>query len=114
MSEEGEGSDEVRKDVVSENEGDTLALSGEAIMESVGIPEEEVKFNNLVPAPHIIYSSSLFSPFFPQVSNPSAEDSNKNVSGKREGTDEVRTLSFCVRKGGRHNSFIYRCNDGVS
>ena len=55
MSEEGEGSDEVRKDVVSENEGDTLALSGEAIMESVGIPEEEVKFNNLVPAPHIIF-----------------------------------------------------------
>ena len=38
MSGEGEGMEEVRKVVVTEKEGNTVALSGEKIMESVGSP----------------------------------------------------------------------------
>ena len=53
VSGEGEGTYEARKVVVSEKEGNTTALSGEVIMESVGSPEEEVKFNTTVPAPHL-------------------------------------------------------------
>ena len=62
FSEEGEGTEEVRKVLVSGMEGNTTDLSREIIMESVGIPEEWVKLNNPVPAPHIIPSSSS-SPF---------------------------------------------------
>ena len=36
-----------------EKEGNTAALSGERIMDSVGSPEEEVNLNNPVPAPHL-------------------------------------------------------------
>ena len=54
MSEEGEGTEEARKDVVLEKEGNTPVLSGEVIMESVGSPEEEVKLNTPVPITHII------------------------------------------------------------
>ena len=43
VPEKGEGSEEARNLVVSEKEGNTTALSGEIIMESVGSPEEEVK-----------------------------------------------------------------------
>ena len=38
--------EEKRKVFVSEREGNTPALSGEVIMESVGSPQEEVKLNN--------------------------------------------------------------------
>ena len=39
VSGEGEGTEEARKVVVSEKEGNTVALSGVVIMESVGSPE---------------------------------------------------------------------------
>ena len=39
MSEQGEGTEEARKVVVLEKEGNTPELSGEIIMESVGSPE---------------------------------------------------------------------------
>ena len=40
MSGEGKGTEEAIKIVVSEKEGNTAALSGEVIMESVGSPEK--------------------------------------------------------------------------
>ena len=86
MSGGGEGTEEVRKLVVSENEGNTAALSGEVIMDSVGSPEEEFKLNTAVPAPHILTSSSSHPTLFTQVSNPAAEEANENVSGEGEGT----------------------------
>ena len=58
MSEEGEGTEEARKFVVSEKEGKPPALSGEVIMESVVSLEEEFKLNTPVPVPHIITYSS--------------------------------------------------------
>ena len=67
MSGEGEGTEEVSDFVLLEKEENTTDLSGEVIMESVRIPEEEVKLNTDVPTPHIIpfyYSSP---PFFPLV-----------------------------------------------
>ena len=39
-SEEGDGTEEARKVVMSEKEGNTPDLSGEIIMELVGIPEK--------------------------------------------------------------------------
>ena len=75
---------------MSEKEGNIAALSGEVIMESVGSPEEEVKFNTLVPAPYITLSYSSYPPFFPQVSNPSVKEAKENVSGEGEGTEEAR------------------------
>ena len=67
MSEEGEGTGEARKVVVSEKEGNTVAFSGEVIMESVGSPKAEIKLNTPISAPHTIPSSSSYPPFFPQV-----------------------------------------------
>ena len=67
MSEEGEGKSKEIKVVMLEKEGNIIALSGEVIMESVGSPEEEVKLNIPIPAPHIIPSSSSSPPFFSQV-----------------------------------------------
>ena len=40
MSGEGEGTEETKKIIVSEKEGNTAALSIEVIMDSVGISEE--------------------------------------------------------------------------
>ena len=74
VSEEGEWKEEARKVVVSEKEGNIVAFYGEVIMESVGSPEEEVKFNTLVPAPHIIPSLSSSSTLFTQVSNIAARE----------------------------------------
>ena len=54
-------------------------------MESVRIPKEEVKLNTPVTTPYIIPSSYSSTPFFPQVSNPAAEEANENVSGEGEG-----------------------------
>ena len=59
-------------------------------MESVGSPEEEVKLNTPIPAPHIIPSYYSFPPSFPQVSNPDANEANANVSKEGEGTEEAR------------------------
>ena len=81
------------------NEGNTAALSRERIMESIGSPEEEVKLNTPLPAPHIIpfyYSSPTF---FPQVSNPAAEEAKENVSGEGEGTEEVRKVVVSEKEG---------------
>ena len=72
---------------MSEKEGNTLVLSGERILELVGSPEEEVQLNTPVPAPHIISSSSSPPSFFPQASNPAAEEAKENVSGEGEGTE---------------------------
>ena len=52
MSGEVEGTEETRK-VFLEKEGNNAALSGEVIMESVGSPEEEFKFNTPVPVTHL-------------------------------------------------------------
>ena len=54
---------------MSEKEGKTPALSGEVIMDSVGIPKEEVNFNTPVSAPHIIPSSYSYPPLLSKVSN---------------------------------------------
>ena len=67
MSVEGEVTEEARKVVVLENEGNTAALSGEVIMESVGSPEAEIKLNTPIHAPHTIPSYLSYPPFFPQV-----------------------------------------------
>ena len=56
MPGEVEVTEEAINVVVSEKEGNTAALSGELIMESVGSPEEEFKLNTPVPSPHIICS----------------------------------------------------------
>ena len=64
MSREGEGTEEASKFFVSENEGNTTALSGEVNMESVGSPEEVVKLNTPVPTLHIIHFSYSSPSFF--------------------------------------------------
>ena len=53
MSGEGERMEEARNVVLFKNELNITYLSGEVSMESVGSPEEEVKMNSYVPAPHI-------------------------------------------------------------
>ena len=113
MSEEGEGTEGARKVVVSEKEGNVPDLSGEGIMESVGSPEEEVKLITPVPAPHIIPSYFSSRPFFSQVSNPAVEKAKGNVSGTRGGNGGGEKI-FRVVKGGKHPSFIWRGNYGVS
>ena len=50
VSEEGEGTEEAREVVMSEKEVNTPYSSGEVIMESFGIPEEEVNMNTPVTA----------------------------------------------------------------
>ena len=78
--------EETGKNFVSENEVNTSALSGDVIMESVGSPEDEGKFNTPVPEHHIIPISYSSPPFFPQISNPAAVEANENVSGEGEVT----------------------------
>ena len=68
-------------------------------MESVGSPEEEVKFNSPVSAPHIIPYSSSSHKFFPQVSNLSTENSKENVLGGREETGETREFIMSEKEG---------------
>ena len=53
MSGEVEVTEEARKVVVSEKEGNTAALSREVIVTSVGTSEEEIKLNTPVPVTHI-------------------------------------------------------------
>ena len=48
-----EGTEELRNVFMSENEGNAADLSGEVILESVGSPEEEVKFNTPISSPHL-------------------------------------------------------------
>ena len=69
-----------KKVAVSKKEGNTTALSIEKIMESFGIPEEEIKLNTPVPELHIIPYSSSYPPFFPHVSNMAAKESKENLS----------------------------------
>ena len=99
VSVEGEGTEDARKVVVSEKEGNTTDLSGERIKESVGSPEDQVKLNTPVLAPYIIPSSSSSPPFFLQASNPSAEEAKGNVSGEGEVTEEERKVSVLENKG---------------
>ena len=68
-------------------------------MDSVGSPEEEVKFITAVPVPHIITSSSSYPTLFPQVSNTAAEEAKENVSGEGEVTEEERKVSVLENKG---------------
>ena len=68
-------------------------------MEPVGSTEEQVKFNNPVPEPHITPSYSSSSTFFPQVSNTAAEESKENVSGEGEGKEEVRKVAVLEKEG---------------
>ena len=82
VSEKREGMEEAIKVAVSEKEGNTTDLSEEVIMESVGSPEEEFKWNTPVPEPHIIPFSSSYPPFFPQVSNSSSEEAKEMCQEK--------------------------------
>ena len=86
------------KVVMSEMEGNTAALSGEGVMESVGSPKEEVNLNTPVPAPYIIPSSSLYHLFFPQVSNPASEEAKENVSGEGKGREGKRRENLSCQK----------------
>ena len=58
-------------------------------MESVGSPEEELKFNTPVPAPHIIHSSSSSPTFLAHVSNLAAHISllseNDGIESNKDG-----------------------------
>ena len=92
MSGEGEVTEKTIKVVLLENEGNTAASSAEVIMEPVGITEEEVKLNNPLPSPYIIYSSYASPTFFMHASNPFSEDAKYNVSGKEEVTEEARKV----------------------
>ena len=60
---------------MQEQDVKTPALSGEVIIKSVVIPEEEVKLNIPVTTPHTILSSSSSSLFLEQVENLSVDDS---------------------------------------
>ena len=82
-------------------------------MESVGIPEEEVRLNTPVPAPHII-TSSLSSPPLLDIGIKSGFQvvQVKIVRGK--GRKRGGNKSCCVGKGGKHPRFICRGNYGVS
>ena len=68
-------------------------------MDSVGSTEEEVKLNTPVPVPYKLPSFSSSPPFFPQVSNPAAEEANINVSGEVEGTEEARKVVVSEKDG---------------
>ena len=70
MSEEGEGTEEAREVVMSEKEVNTPYSSGEVIMESFGISEEEVNMNTPVTAYYNLTSSSSSTNLLQQVSNP--------------------------------------------
>ena len=62
-------------------------------MESVGSPEEEVKLNAPIPAPHIIPSSSSYRPLLRQVSNLSGEiiliSENDDIKANKYGATET-------------------------
>ena len=92
MSGGGEVTEKTIKVVLLENEVNTTALSIEVIMESFGITEEEIKLNNLLPAPYIIYSSYANPPFFSQASNPFSGEAKYNVLGEEEVTEEARKV----------------------
>ena len=93
MSEEGQGTEEVRKFVVSEKEGNTPVLSREGIMESVGSTEEEVNFHIPVPSHHIITSDFSSPNFLPQVSNPDPKiilvSEKDGIEAKKDGVTET-------------------------
>ena len=91
--------EEARKVVMSEMQGNYAALSGEVIMESVGISEEEVMLNNPLNAPFIIHSSSSSPPFFTQVSNTAADEAKENVSGEGQGMEEARKVVMLEKEG---------------
>ena len=101
MTEEGEGTKEARKVVASEKEGKISALSGEGIIESVGILEVEGKFDAPLTSPHIIPYSSSSPTFLSQVSNMAAEiilvSENYGIEANNYGATE--TVHW--RKGGR-------------
>ena len=60
---------------MQEQDVKTPALSGEVIIKSVVIPEEEVKLNIPVTTPHTILSSSSSFLYLEQVENLSVDDS---------------------------------------
>ena len=68
-------------------------------MESVESLEGELNLNIPLPAPHIITSSSFSPPFFPQVSNPDAEEATENMPGKGEGTEDERKVVALQKEG---------------
>ena len=67
MSEEGEVTENSRKYVASEKEGNTPTLYVERSMESVRSPEEEGKLNTPDTATNIITSYLSFPPILVQV-----------------------------------------------
>ena len=73
-------------------------------MGSVGITEEEGKFNKPVPEPHILTSSSSPPPFLAHVSSPSANiglvSENDGIEAKNDGPTETVHQD----KGGKYTS----------
>ena len=61
-------------------------------MESVGSPEEEVKLNIPVPAPHIFPHYFSYFSLFLQVSNPYPMNTKNNVSGEGEGEKRRKNI----------------------
>ena len=85
---------------MSEKEGKTPALSGEVIMDSVGIPKEEVNFNTPVPATHIIPSSYSYAPLLVQVSNLATNISLLSENGGIESNKDDATETIQLDKVG--------------
>ena len=75
------------------------------MMDSVGSPEEEVKFNTPVPVPHIIPYYSSSPTFFPQVSSIASKEANENVSGEGEGMEEA--MKVVVSEKERNTTDLY-------
>ena len=97
MSEEGEVTEEARKVSVSEKEGNNPYLSGESIIESVGIPKEYFKLN---------YNKSLDVCKGPTILemgiNPAAEISpeseNAGSEARNEGATEIEDPEYEITK----------------
>ena len=73
-------------------------------MESVGSPEEEVKLNTHVTAPHIINSSSSSPPFLVHVSNIAADISLVSENGGIQANKYVLTETGFGDRGGKYPS----------
>ena len=91
---------------MSEKEGNTPALYGEGIMESVVSPEEEFKLNTPVPLPHIIPSSYLSPPFFPRVSNLASKEAKENFSLEGKATEEARKVFLLEKEGKTSDLYV--------
>ena len=92
---EGEVIEEAGNVFVQEKEGNTAALSGDLIMDSVESPEEEVKLNTPVPETHInsckdptsLYEAWTSSAVIGVVSDNSGSECNNKIVKETDTTD---------------------------